>query len=64
MEGGEQTQQTVDFVGQWGGAVKTCAKSFGKGNFFIPGEITGGNTFGSLYIGARPTVSAARRLAC
>ncbi|MBW0472818.1 hypothetical protein O181_012533 [Austropuccinia psidii MF-1] len=45
------TQQTVDFVGKWGGAVKTCAKSIGKNNFFIPGEITGGNTFGSLYIG-------------
>ncbi|KAA1078201.1 Cell wall alpha-1,3-glucan synthase ags1 [Puccinia graminis f. sp. tritici] len=45
------TQQTVDFVGKWGGAVKTCAASIGKNNFFIPGEITGGNTFGSLYIG-------------
>ncbi|KAI9612902.1 hypothetical protein KEM48_003978 [Puccinia striiformis f. sp. tritici PST-130] len=45
------TQQTVDFVGKWGGAVKTCATSVGKNNFFIPGEITGGNTFGSLYIG-------------
>lgn len=45
------TQQTVDFVGKWGQAVKTCAKAIGKNNFFIPGEITGGNTFGSLYIG-------------
>ncbi|PLW49252.1 hypothetical protein PCASD_02635 [Puccinia coronata f. sp. avenae] len=45
------TQQTVDFVGKWGGAVKACATSIGKNNFFIPGEITGGNTFGSLYIG-------------
>ncbi|KAI8457791.1 hypothetical protein BY996DRAFT_4577963 [Phakopsora pachyrhizi] len=45
------TQQTVDFVGKWGGAVKKCANSIGKHNFFIPGEITGGNTFGALYIG-------------
>jgi len=45
------TQQTVDFVGKWGAAVKTCATSIGKNNFFIPGEITGGNTFGALYIG-------------
>jgi alpha-1,3-glucan synthase len=33
------TQQTVDFVGKWGGAVKTCAASIGKNNFFIPGEM-------------------------
>ncbi|KAI9613753.1 hypothetical protein KEM48_003646 [Puccinia striiformis f. sp. tritici PST-130] len=33
------TQQTVDFVGKWGGAVKTCATSVGKNNFFIPGEM-------------------------
>lgn len=45
------TQQTVDFVGKWGAAVKNCAMSIGKNNFFIPGEITGGNTFGALYIG-------------
>ncbi|KAG0152207.1 hypothetical protein CROQUDRAFT_85940 [Cronartium quercuum f. sp. fusiforme G11] len=45
------TQQTVDFVGKWGSAVKNCARAVGKRNFFIPGEITGGNTFGALYIG-------------
>lgn len=33
------TQQTVDFVGKWGGAVKTCARALGKKNFFIPGEV-------------------------
>lgn len=44
-------QQTVDFVGKWGGVVKECAKAIGKNNFFVPGEVTGGNTFGALYIG-------------
>lgn len=33
------TQQTVDFVGKWGKAVKTCAKTLGKNNFFTPGEM-------------------------
>ncbi|KGO69103.1 Glycoside hydrolase, superfamily [Penicillium italicum] len=30
---------------------RECAKKFGKNNFFLPGEITSGNTFGSLYLG-------------
>ncbi|KAJ6599570.1 hypothetical protein B0H10DRAFT_2231221 [Mycena sp. CBHHK59/15] len=34
----------------------SCAAALGKKNFFIPGEVTGGNTFGSLYIrGRTPT---------
>ncbi|CAD6563802.1 MAG: Cell wall alpha-1,3-glucan synthase ags1 [Tremellales sp. Tagirdzhanova-0007] len=45
------TQVTVDFMAVWANATRTCAQQYGKKNFFIPGEITGGNTFGALYIG-------------
>ncbi|MBW0476037.1 hypothetical protein O181_015752 [Austropuccinia psidii MF-1] len=45
------SQQTLGFLGKWGGSLRTCAKSLGKNNFFIPGEISGANTFGSLYYG-------------
>jgi alpha-1,3-glucan synthase len=45
------TQITVDALGDFSHAMRECARSVGKENFFIPGEITGGNTFGSIYIG-------------
>ena len=45
------TQVTVDFMAEWSAHTRRCAQQFGKQNFFIPGEITGGNTFGALYIG-------------
>jgi alpha-1,3-glucan synthase len=45
------TQLTVDFVGKWANGTRTCARQHGKNNFYIPGEIVGGDTFGSLYIG-------------
>ena len=45
------TQVTVDFLASWANATRECARKFGKNNFFIPGEITGGDTFGALYIG-------------
>ncbi len=45
------TQVTVDAMGDWSDHIRQCAKRFGKDNFFIPGEITGGNTFGSIYLG-------------
>lgn len=45
------TQITVDALGDWSEHMRRCAKRFGKDNFFIPGEITGGNTFGSIYLG-------------
>lgn len=32
-------------------AMRTCARKYGKKNFFTPGEITGGNDFGSIFIG-------------
>lgn len=31
--------------------LRKCAARFGKDNFFLPGEITGGNQLGSVYLG-------------
>ena len=45
------TQSTVDAMGSMNSAMRTCARRFGKDNFFIPGEITGGNVFGSIFLG-------------
>ncbi|WVN90024.1 uncharacterized protein L203_105256 [Cryptococcus depauperatus CBS 7841] len=45
------TQVTVDFLAEWSNHTRACARQYGKNNFFIPGEITGGDTFGALYIG-------------
>jgi len=45
------TQITVDALGDFSESLRECARSVGKENFFIPGEITGGNTFGSKYLG-------------
>lgn len=45
------TQITVDAQGDFGDYMRTCARKLGKKNFFMPGEITGGNTFGSIYLG-------------
>ncbi|KAF5863173.1 Cell wall alpha-1,3-glucan synthase ags1 [Aspergillus alliaceus] len=45
------TQATVDALGDMSQAYRECARSVGKNNFFIPGEITGGNNFGSIYLG-------------
>lgn len=45
------TQVTTDFLADWGEAMHACARQFGKTNFFIPGEVTGGDTFGAIYIG-------------
>jgi alpha-1,3-glucan synthase len=45
------TQVTVDAQGEFGDYMRKCAAKFKKTNFFMPGEITGGNTFGSIYLG-------------
>ncbi|KAJ5690458.1 hypothetical protein N7462_004850 [Penicillium macrosclerotiorum] len=45
------TQATVDALGDMSKAYRECARAVGKENFFIAGEITGGNTFGSVYLG-------------
>jgi len=44
------TQVTLDATAIWGAGVRKCAAALGKNNFFITGEVTGGNTFGSLYM--------------
>ncbi|KAE8394957.1 hypothetical protein BDV23DRAFT_178946 [Aspergillus alliaceus] len=45
------TQATVDALADMSSAYRECARKVGKENFFIAGEITGGNTFGSIYLG-------------
>lgn len=45
------TQVTPDAQGEFGSFIRQCAQRFGKHNFFMPGEITGGNNFGSIYLG-------------
>lgn len=44
-------QVTVDAQGNFSAAIRKCAASVGKHNFFLPGEITSGNNFGSIYLG-------------
>ncbi len=45
------TQVTTDYLSSWGQATRECARQYGKSNFYIPGEVTGGDTFGAIYIG-------------
>ncbi|OCB86737.1 modular protein [Sanghuangporus baumii] len=47
----KSTQVTVDALAEWSTAARTCAAGLGKDNFFVTGEVTGGNTFGALYYG-------------
>jgi alpha-1,3-glucan synthase len=42
---------TSDAMADWSEYIRNCAKSVGKDNFFIPGEIVAGNTLGSVYLG-------------
>ncbi|TQN65173.1 Cell wall alpha-1,3-glucan synthase ags1 [Colletotrichum shisoi] len=44
-------QVTVDAQGIFSKKMRECARDVGKDNFFLPGEITGGNTMGTIYIG-------------
>ena len=43
------TQVTVDALTEWTSSTRACAAQFNKTNFFITGEVTGGDTFGSIY---------------
>jgi alpha-1,3-glucan synthase len=45
------TQVTVDAMASYAATVRECARKLGKDNFFLPGEITGSNSFGSIYLG-------------
>ena len=44
------TQVTLDALSTWTSRTRQCANELGKNNFYITGEVTGGNTFGSLYV--------------
>lgn len=44
-------QVTVDSQGNFSHAMRECAHSVGKHNFFIPGEIVNGNADGAIYLG-------------
>ena len=45
------TQMTPDALAEIAASLRTCARKYGKENFFLPGEITGGDTFGAIYLG-------------
>ncbi|KAG9942709.1 putative alpha 1,3 glucan synthase, partial [Aureobasidium melanogenum] len=47
----KSTQATVDALANFTESLRECARNNGKENFFIAGEITGGNNFGSIYLG-------------
>lgn len=44
-------QVTLDTQGEWSDSIRQCAQRFNKNNFYIPGEIVSGNSFGAIYIG-------------
>lgn len=44
-------QVTVEGQGNFSHAMRECAASIGKYNFFIPGEIVNGNANGAIYLG-------------
>ncbi|CAI7584674.1 unnamed protein product [Penicillium manginii] len=44
-------QATLEPLSEIMAVYRECAKKYGKDNFFLPGEITAGDTFGSLYLG-------------
>ncbi|OBT77961.1 hypothetical protein VF21_04366 [Pseudogymnoascus sp. 05NY08] len=52
------TQITLDALAEINLSIRECAREVGKDNFFIAGEISGGNTFGSLYLGRGRTPEA------
>ncbi|KAF8843644.1 glycoside hydrolase family 13/glycosyltransferase family 5 protein [Paxillus ammoniavirescens] len=47
----KSTQVTVGGMTAWATATRACATKIGKSNFYITGEVTGGDTFGALYLG-------------
>ena len=46
----KSTQVTLDALSDWTASTRECATKLGKNNFYIVGEVTGGNTFGALYM--------------
>ncbi|KAF4841864.1 Cell wall alpha-1,3-glucan synthase mok13 [Colletotrichum siamense] len=55
-------QVTVDAQAEWSTAMRKCAKEVGKENFIVVGEITSGNTLGSIYLGRGRTPEMASSL--
>ncbi|KAL3474030.1 hypothetical protein BJX99DRAFT_232288 [Aspergillus californicus] len=47
----KSVQATLEPLSEMIAVYRDCAKQYGKNNFFLPGEITSGDTFGSLYLG-------------
>ena len=45
----KSTQVTVDALTEWTSSTRACAAQLNKTNFLITGEVTGGDTFGSIY---------------
>lgn len=43
-------QITADAQGEWSHRIRQCAAAVGKHNFFIPGEVVGGNPMSAVYI--------------
>lgn len=43
-------QITADAEGEWAYHIRQCAAAVGKRNFFIPGEVVGGNPLSAVYI--------------
>ncbi|KAJ4474841.1 modular protein with glycoside hydrolase family 13 and glycosyltransferase family 5 domains [Lentinula aciculospora] len=50
-------QVTLEALAEWSQATRACAVGVGKENFYIAGEVTGGDTFGALYLGRGRTPS-------
>ncbi|CAI7667583.1 unnamed protein product [Penicillium viridicatum] len=47
----KSVQSTLEPLSQMLPVYRACAQKLGKKNFFLPGEITSGDSFGSLYLG-------------
>ena len=45
----KSTQVTLNALAAWTSSTRNCAAQLNKTNFYIAGEVTGGDTFGSLY---------------
>ena len=45
----KSTQVTVEALTEWTSNTRACAAQLNKTNFLITGEVTGGDTFGSIY---------------
>ncbi|KAG2054498.1 hypothetical protein BDR06DRAFT_1007669 [Suillus hirtellus] len=46
----KSTQLTINGLTAWASATHACTTNLGKKNFYITGEVTGSDTFGSLYL--------------